>query len=121
MHRPHVHDGRTQIIAIDTTDAIMYAWSTKWYTTNNVGATIEHTSSIGEYNQTDEYEIDIGYGYQEATGLVIHPTTPYFYVSEMPVTECHANESRMHVWGKGSEEGNPMLLAVPSSLRTGRS
>lgn len=82
---------QTQVVAFDATDVVMYAWSTKWYTVNYyyTSQLVEH-SADGEYTQTDAYPVQ----YNEATGLVAHPTEDYFYVSWMPTTELHANETR---------------------------
>lgn len=79
---PHLHDRRTQVVAVDTTDTVMYAWSSTWYTSDGVGGWDPQTSKNGAYSQTDALSIneDSKY-YEEATGLVTHPTAPYIYVS----------------------------------------
>lgn len=91
----------------------MYAWSTKWYTTNNMGETVEHTSSVGEYNHTDTYAFGTTTYYAKATGLVMHPTEPYAYVSGFRLrnTLCKRTpHGRLEYDGRG--KSTPVLLIV---------
>eukprot|EP00904_Undaria_pinnatifida_P010765 jgi/Undpi1/6819/HiC_scaffold_21.g09295.m1 len=70
-----VNEEDSFVIAVDATGAMMYSWSTTWYTWNpDLYAMVEHTSADG-YNQTDYSPV----GYDEAKGLVMHPTAHYFY------------------------------------------
>lgn len=119
MHPPFplLHDLRTQIIAVDETDTTMFAWSTKWYTTNNSnGATVEHVSLVGEYNQTDGYNFLTKYEYAEATGVVMHPTEQYIYVSGVNVIQCYMqNERRMYGCSMGGG-GNSVFLLTGTNI-----
>lgn len=57
-----------QIIALDTTDTMMYSWSSGWY------------DKGGDFTQTDAFEL-AATDYTGETGLLIHPTESFVYVS----------------------------------------